>query len=61
MAQRLGVEVGEHRALLDRLAPAQVGSLGTWADGVRAGARSPSGRPDPVSAAEAAEDRARLV
>lgn len=61
MAQRLGVEVGVHRALLDRLAPAQVGSLGTWADEVRAGARSPSGRPDPVSAAEAADDRARLV
>jgi hypothetical protein len=61
VARRLGVEVREHRALLDRFAPAQVGSLEAWADGVRAGARSASCRPDPGSVAEAAEDRARLV
>ena len=62
VARRLGVEVGEHRALLDRFGAHGWGLwMEAWADRVRARARSPSGPPDPVSAAEAAEDRAWLA
>ena len=59
VARRLGVEVGEHRAA----GPVCAGTGGVpeGSDGVQAGARSPSGRTDPVSAAEAAEYWARLV
>ena len=50
VARRLGVEVGEHRAA-GPVWRARVGSLEAWADGLRAGARSPSARPDLMSAA----------
>ena len=67
VARRLGVDVGRHRALLDRHARAQVGSLEARLECERGPGRElhdlipdPSAA-DPVSAAEASEVRARLI
>ncbi len=67
VARRLGVEFGKHRALLDRFARAQVGSLETRQECERGPGRemhdlvADGSATDPASAAEAAEVRARLV
>ncbi|MDQ4127412.1 MAG: FliA/WhiG family RNA polymerase sigma factor [Actinomycetota bacterium] len=67
VARRLGVEVEKHRALLDRFARAQVGSLEARLEGERGPGReihdlvADRSATDPASAAEAAEVRARLV
>ena len=67
VARRLEVEISKHRALLERFARAQVGSLEARAECERGPGREmhdlvadPSAS-DPAAAAEAAEIRARLV
>jgi RNA polymerase sigma factor for flagellar operon FliA len=67
VARRLGVDFVNHRALLDRFAMAQVGSLEVRLHCERGLGRemhdvvADSSATDPASAAEAAEVRARLV
>lgn len=67
VALHLGVDFGEHRALLDRYARAQVGSLEARSECGRGPGRelhdliADRSATDPESAAEAAEVRARLV
>jgi RNA polymerase sigma factor for flagellar operon FliA len=67
VARRLGVEIGNHRALLDRFARAQVGSLEARLECDRGSGRemhdlvADHSATDPATAAEAAEVRARLV
>lgn len=67
VARRLGVDFGKHRALLDRFARAQVGSLEARLECERGPGRemhdllADGAATDPASAAEAAEVRARLV
>jgi RNA polymerase sigma factor for flagellar operon FliA len=67
VARRLGMDLGKHRALLDRYARAQVGSLETRTECGRGSGRElhdlipDRSATDPASAAEAAEVRARLV
>lgn len=67
VARRLGVDFGNHRALLDRFSMAQVGSLEVRLQCERGLGRemhdvvADSSATDPASAAEAAEVRARLV
>jgi RNA polymerase sigma factor for flagellar operon FliA len=67
VARRLGVDFGNHRALLDRFARAQVGSLEARLECERGLGRemhdvvADSSATDPASAVEAAEVRARLV
>jgi RNA polymerase sigma factor for flagellar operon FliA len=67
VARCLGVDFGNHRALLDRFAQAQVGSLEARLECERGLGRemhdvvADRSATDPASAAEAAEVRARLV
>lgn len=67
VARRLGVDFGNHRALLDRFAMAQVGSLEVRLHCERGLGRemhdvvADSSATDPASAAEDGEVRARLV
>ena len=67
VARRLGVDVGRHRALLDRHARAQVGSLEARLECERGLGRElhdlipDRSATDPASAAEASEVRERLV
>ena len=67
VARRLGVDVGRHRALLDRHACSQVGSLEARLECERGIGRElhdlipDRSATDPASAAEASEVRARLV
>ena len=67
VARRLGVDVGRHRALLDRHARAQVGSLEARLECERGMGRElhdlipDRSATDPALAAEASEVRARLI
>ncbi|MGH3146689.1 MAG: sigma-70 family RNA polymerase sigma factor, partial [Rubrobacter sp.] len=67
VAGRLGMDVGKHRALLDRYARAQVASLEARLDCEQGLGRelhdlvADGSAADPAAAAEAAEVRARLV